>query len=175
MDDQSFRLGDHGRYPPLAAMLRFGIRTLLLLIAMLCVCTACIAFLFTTLRSLSPVHYAKYLDTDPAVYSHIDNLSAVDFGSRIYIYEDNQFVDAIIGCDSNPSVANKNGQVPALKFNGDTFVILRKWVNESGGLAISDDPKFASKLEQFDDDFVVKHVRDNVYHWDLDLERDSYR
>ena len=146
-----------------------------MIVAVICVCAACIAFLISTLRPLSPADYAKFLNTDPAFYSAVENLSAIDFGNRIYIYDDNQFVDAINGCDSNPSVADNNGHVPVLKFNGDTFVILRKWVNESGGLAISDDPEFASKLEQFDDDFVVKHVRDNVYHWDLDLKRDSYR
>ena len=156
-------------------MFRFRLRTLLILIAMICVFAAGVAFLNSKLRPLSPAYYAKYLNTDPAIYSHLNNLSAIDFGNRIYIYDENQFVEAIMNCGSTPSVADNNGHVPALKFNGDTFVILRKWVNESGGLAISDDPEFASKLEQFDDDFVVQHVRENIYHWDLDLERDSYR
>ena len=156
-------------------MFRFGIRTLLILIAMACAVAAGIAFLIVTLRPLSPTYYARYLDVDPATYSHIDDLTALEFGDRIYIYSDNQFVNAINDCDPKPSVADENGRVPVLKFDGDTYVILRKWVNESGGLAISNDPDFASKLEQFDDDFVVQHVYQNIYHWDLDLERDSYR
>ena len=156
-------------------MFRFGIRAILILLVIIAACAAGFALLIATLRPLSPAHYAKYLKTDSTVYSNLDDLSALDFGQRIYIYDENQFVDAISGCDVMPSIANKNGHVPALKFKGDTFIILRKWVNESGGLAISDDPEFAAKLEQFDDDFVVKHVHSNVYHWDLDLERDSYR
>jgi len=156
-------------------MLRFSIKTLLILVGMACVVAAGIAFLIATLRPFMPAHYANFLDVDPATYSHIDELTALEFGNRIYIYYDNQFVDAIKGCDSKPQIADESGHVPALKFDGDTYVILRKWVNESGGLAISNDPNFASKLEKFDDDFVVEHVRGNIYHWDLDLERDSYR
>ena len=174
-EDHFFRLGDLGRYPPLVLMFRFGIRTILILVSVVCACAATFVFLIATLRPLSPAYYADYLNTAPEIYAQLDDLSALDFGQRIYIYDESQFVDAISGCESTPSVANENGQVPALKFNGDIFIILRKWVNESGGLAISDDPEFASKLEQFDDDFVVKHLHSNVYHWKLDLERDSYR
>ena len=156
-------------------MFRFSIRTILLLLAIVCICAAGVSSLIDALRPMSPTYYVKYLNVEPETYSHIANLTALEFGQRIYAYDQNQFVDAIRGVDPMPELADENGCVPVLKFNGDTYIILRKWVNESEGLVISDDPEFASKLEKYDDDFVVEHMRDNVYHWDLDLERDSYR
>jgi hypothetical protein len=156
-------------------MIRFGIRTILLMVAICAVCVFGFSYLLATIRPLSPTYYAQYLNVDSNTYSELKNLTALEFGQRIYAFDQNQFVDAIRNADTMPSVADENGHVPALKFDGDTFIILRKWINESGGLAISDDPDFASKLETFDDDFVVKHVHKNIFHWDLDLERDSYR
>ena len=156
-------------------MFRFSIKTLFILTTLACIFAAFIAFSMRVFDPMMPARYAGYLDVNPVTYSSIENLTALEFSDRIYSYDENQFVDAIKGCNVPPQLANEYGHVPALKFDGDTYIILRKWINESGGLAISSDPDFVKKLEQFEDDFVVRHVRGNIYHWDLDLERDSFR
>ena len=155
--------------------MRFGIRTILTLVAIACVTAAGFSFVLAQFRPLSPGYYAKYLDIDPRIYLQIEELTASEFGRRIYAYDENQFVHAINGAERKPQVSDDDGRVPALKFDGDTYIILAKWVNESSGLAISDCVDFPSKLVKYDDDFVVAHMHGNIYYWHLDLERDSYR
>ena len=135
-----------------------GIRTILILVVFCCIGAAGISYLLPALRPLQPTYYAQFLDVDPETYLHLEDLNFTEFGFRIYAYEQNQFVNAIHGTDKWPQLADEHGHVPALKFDGDTFIIFRKWVNESGGLAISDDKQFATKLEKYDDDFCLLYT-----------------
>ena len=123
------------------------------------------------LRPTNVDSYAKHISLDPAVYANVDDVTILDFGIRIYDYERNQFLDVLDGDVTPPQIADETGRVPVLKHDGDIYIILHKWVNESGGLAISDDPAFKTKLEALDHCFRVEHLRGNVYSWDNDLER----
>ena len=103
-------------------MFRFGIRTILILVAFCCIGAAGISYLLSALRPLQPTYYAQFLDVDPETYLHLEDLNFTEFGFRIYAYEQNQFVNAIHGTDKWPQLADEHGHVPALKFDGDTFI-----------------------------------------------------
>lgn len=85
------------RYPRKVFMFRPALRTILILVSTVCGCVAAFCSLSISLRPFSPPHYARYLNTAPELYAQLDDLSALDFGRRIYIFDENQFVDAISG------------------------------------------------------------------------------
>jgi len=121
-------------------------------------------------RPTNVAAYATHVSLDPAAYANVDDVNLLDFGMRTYAYERNQYLGVLDGDIAPPQIADDSGRVPVLKYDGDIYIILHKWVNESGGLAISDDPDFKTKLETLDHCFRVEHLHGNVYSWDNDLE-----
>ena len=121
-------------------------------------------------REMSPVTYASWLDSDPAVYAEVDSVSGADLQFHAYVYDKNKYVNAIPNATRLPQIADGNGYVPAFKLVRHTFILTWKWVNSSAGLAISDSTDFKTKIETLDNCFRVRHVSGNIYEWSLDLE-----
>lgn len=127
-----------------------------------------IIFLFTPTQ---PSTYLDDLSTDPATYAEVATIKADELTQYAYLYDLNQYANALPDVASKPKVADSDGKVPAFKLDDDIFVITYKWVNFSSGLAISDDPGFKTKIEKIDAAFNVKHLRDNIYQWEFDPEQ----
>ena len=114
---------------------------------------------------IRPEIYVSALATDQDVYSSLENVETNYLLDRLYHYEANEFVAAISQQRLMPNTTNDQNLVPALKYDGDTFIITYKWVNFSRGLAISKGDDFVAKLQSLDRGLTAWPLGDNVYGW----------
>ncbi len=126
--------------------------------------------MFDLSREWSPKTYMEWLDSDPAVFAHVDSVAESRLRDHAYAYESNEYTNAFPAADRLPKTADANGHVPSFKLEDDIFIITSKWVNSSAGLAISDASDFITRIESLDPGFRVRHLAGNIYRWDLDLE-----
>ena len=126
-------------------------------------------FLYDRRTQIFPETYRPWLVTDRAVYANIDSVAESDFQLYAYGFYRNKYVNAIPNARRTPNVANDNGDVPSFEIDDDIFIVTFKWVSRSSGLAISDSPNFAAKLEGLDEYVSVKHLDENIYTWNLHL------
>ncbi len=126
-----------------------------------------IAILFSRQK---PPSFVDSLSTNPATYSNVDEIAEDDLVMHCYGLDQNQFVNALPNSKSKPNIADSAGNLSAFKWNGDIFVITFKWPTTSAGFAISNDPKFKTKIESIDNRLRVEHIRDNIYQWSLDFD-----
>jgi len=61
-----------------------------------------------------------------------------------------------------------NGQFPAFKYQGATFVVLDKWVNRSRGIVTGNVDITDPELSQF----KFTKLKNNMYYWYLNLNND---
>jgi hypothetical protein len=153
-------------------MKRIAIVLLALLIIAAISCAGFIgSFAWHAYRVIRPETFGAHLITTPGLYEQTNSIEPEDLDWFAYAYDENVFVDVLSDKSILPTVADEQGRVPAFRLGDDVFVITNKWINDSRGLAISNDENFVAKIESLNEHIRVWHLRDDIYCWGLDLER----